>query len=172
MESTMTSNRIHPLMAAAATSLTLVCLVGAAAIAGILPSSHSAAAASPAIDGANGGVLVAQQPMPEPAAKPVVQYKTIVHHEYPRYRENANNSARTQVAQAESTRQYSQAPSDQQAAPVAAAAQNSPIGIGLGALVGGLVGSQVGSGNGRTLAAIAGAVGGGYVGNEIAKRNQ
>jgi uncharacterized protein YcfJ len=39
-------------------------------------------------------------------------------------------------------------------------------------VVGGLLGNQVGSGNGRKLATIAGAVGGGYVGNEIAKRNQ
>ncbi|MBV6319540.1 glycine zipper 2TM domain-containing protein [Duganella violaceipulchra] len=39
-------------------------------------------------------------------------------------------------------------------------------------IVCGLVVSHVGGGNGRTLAAIAGAVGGGYVGNEIAKHNQ
>jgi uncharacterized protein YcfJ len=35
-----------------------------------------------------------------------------------------------------------------------------------------LIGNQVGGGNGRKLATIAGAIGGGYVGNEIAKRNQ
>ena len=72
------------------------------------------------------------------------------------------------MAQAESVRQDSPAPAYQQPAPVA---QNSPLGIGIGAVVGGLLGSKVGGGNGRTLAAIAGAVGGGYVGNEIAKRN-
>jgi uncharacterized protein YcfJ len=38
--------------------------------------------------------------------------------------------------------------------------------------VGGLIGNQVGSGNGRKLATIAGAIGGAYAGNEIAKRNQ
>jgi uncharacterized protein YcfJ len=53
-----------------------------------------------------------------------------------------------------------------------AAKQNSPVGIGIGAVVGGVLGSQVGSGDGKTLATIAGAVGGGYVGNEIAKKNQ
>ncbi len=52
-----------------------------------------------------------------------------------------------------------------------AQAKNSPVGIGVGAVIGGLVGSQIGNGNGRTLATIAGAVGGGYVGNEVAKRN-
>ena len=65
--------------------------------------------------------------------------------------------------------QYSPAPAYQQPAPVA---HYSPLGIGLGAVVGGLLGTQVGGGNGRTLATIAGAVGGGYLGNEIAKRNQ
>jgi uncharacterized protein YcfJ len=38
-------------------------------------------------------------------------------------------------------------------------------------VVGGLLGNQVGGGNGKTLATIAGAVGGGFLGNEIAKRN-
>jgi uncharacterized protein YcfJ len=37
-------------------------------------------------------------------------------------------------------------------------------------VVGGLLGNQVGGGKGKTLATIAGAVGGGYLGNEIAKR--
>jgi len=37
-----TTNRIHPLMAAAAASVIIVSLVGAAAITGVLPSSHSA----------------------------------------------------------------------------------------------------------------------------------
>ena len=35
-----------------------------------------------------------------------------------------------------------------------------------GAVVGGLLGNQVGKGNGRTLATVAGAVGGGYAGHE------
>jgi outer membrane lipoprotein SlyB len=36
--------------------------------------------------------------------------------------------------------------------------------------VGGLLGNHVGGGNGRTLATVAGAVGGGYAGNQIEKR--
>ncbi len=38
--------------------------------------------------------------------------------------------------------------------------------------MGGLIGNQVGGGNGRKVATIVGAIGGGYVGNEIAKHNQ
>ena len=50
------------------------------------------------------------------------------------------------------------------------AAQGSGVGIATGAVVGGLLGNQVGGGNGRTLATVAGAVGGGYAGNVIEKR--
>jgi uncharacterized protein YcfJ len=50
--------------------------------------------------------------------------------------------------------------------------KNSAVGIGVGALIGGVLGNQIGSGDGKTLATIAGAVGGGYIGNEVAKKNQ
>jgi uncharacterized protein YcfJ len=41
----------------------------------------------------------------------------------------------------------------------------------IGALVGGLVGSQVGGGDGKKLATVAGAVGGGFAGREIDRRH-
>ncbi|CAN5246775.1 glycine zipper 2TM domain-containing protein [soil metagenome] len=41
----------------------------------------------------------------------------------------------------------------------------------IGAVVGGLVGHQVGGGNGRTLATVAGAVGGGYIGRDIDRKH-
>jgi uncharacterized protein YcfJ len=74
----------------------------------------------------------------------------------------ATQKSSTQVANNSST------PAQPAAAP---AQKNSVVGIGVGALVGGALGSQIGSGDGKTLATIAGAVGGGYVGNEIAKKN-
>jgi outer membrane lipoprotein SlyB len=48
-----------------------------------------------------------------------------------------------------------------------AAEHGSGVGGAGGAVVGGLLGNQVGSGRGRTLATIAGAVGGAYAGNNI-----
>lgn len=170
METTPTTSRIHPLMATAAISLTLVSLVGAAAIAGLLPNSHGAAVANPTMQLTNNETAqLSQQSTPAPAVREVVRYKTVVHHEYPHHIGTANDGKRTQLAEGEQARNYRPAPSYQQPTSVV---QNSPLGIGIGALVGGLVGSRVGGGNGRALAAIAGAVGGGYVGNEIAKRNQ
>lgn len=155
MNMTQTSNRIHPLLAAAAVSVTLVSLVGIAAITGVLPSSHGSAA-----DSAQKTSLVASVPTPS-AGTP---------------RNSVNETAQSgpvvhshATAGAKPSRPYSAVASHRPAAPVA---QNSPIGIGVGAVVGGLLGNQVGDGNGKTLATIAGAVGGGYLGNEIAKKNQ
>ncbi|HTP46486.1 MAG TPA: glycine zipper 2TM domain-containing protein [Casimicrobiaceae bacterium] len=48
-------------------------------------------------------------------------------------------------------------------------AQPSGAGLVLGALAGGGLGSLVGAGTGRTVATVVGAVGGGYVGNQLEK---
>jgi uncharacterized protein YcfJ len=56
-------------------------------------------------------------------------------------------------------------------APAPAPAQPHYVGIGTGAVIGGLIGNQVGGGNGKKLATLAGIIGGGYIGNEVAKRN-
>jgi uncharacterized protein YcfJ len=133
-------SRLHPLVAAAAVSVVLVSLLGAAALTGILPNSN-----------ANGAPTVTDTATVKPvAAAPAAKVTT--HKAVPQ-------QAPAQVAAA------SPAP-----AQPAAAKENSAIGIGIGAVVGGLLGNQIGSGDGKTLATIAGAVGGGYVGNEIAKK--
>jgi len=170
METSHTSNRIHPLMAGAAASVMLVSLLGAAAITGILPASHSTAAPSVAATASAPAIAQSAAPVPmvsAPAVQtaPVAQHKTIVHHRYVTHTRPAS------VAQAAPNSSYAQPSAYHQSAPAPhPVAQNSPVGIGVGAVVGGLLGSQVGGGNGKTLATIAGAVGGGYVGNEIAKR--
>lgn len=158
---TTPTTRIHPLMAAAAVSLTLVSLVGAASIAGLLPSSHATPDTTPVVANApQAGQQAANQPMPE-TRPAVVEHRTVVHHVTPQVRRVNNDD----YAQAPAAQPQPQAPAP---APVA---QNSPLGMGIGAVVGGLIGNQVGGGKGKTAATIAGAVGGAYVGNEIAKKN-
>lgn len=142
-------------MAAAAVSVTLVSLVGIAAMTDVLPKSHSSVE-----DSAHTTATVAPTPAAL-AAKPVDSGKETL-----RSKPAVRQVARAPVRPAP---QYLAAPAPAPAAPVA---QNSPIGIGVGAVVGGLLGNQVGGGNGKTLATIAGAVGGGYIGNEVAKKNQ
>jgi len=161
-------NRMHPLLAVAAFSVTLVSLVGAASILGLLPYSQAkgsaaqelSAAATPAMQANQPLIAQAQSPQPQPQPRQVVEHRTVVHHTYAPARQASRNDDRTEVAQAPVQRAPAPAP------------QNSAVGIGLGAVVGGLLGNQVGDGKGRTLATIAGAVGGAYAGNEIAKRNQ
>ncbi|MBT2116738.1 glycine zipper 2TM domain-containing protein [Dyella sp. LX-66] len=50
--------------------------------------------------------------------------------------------------------------------------QHQIAGTAIGAVAGGLLGNQVGGGKGRTLATVAGAIGGGYAGHEIQKNRQ
>lgn len=181
MELNQPSNRIHPLMAAAAVSVMLVSLVGIAAITGFLPKSHAAATETAQI--ASPTIAPAQQLTAAPAGL----VETPVHKAaQSRHRIQHVSDSNQQYAQAlpyqqpapvyqQSAPAYQQpAPAYQQPTPVyqqtAPVTQYSPLGIGIGAVVGGLLGSQVGGGKGKTLAAIAGAMGGGYAGNEIAKR--
>ncbi|MBK4735917.1 glycine zipper 2TM domain-containing protein [Noviherbaspirillum pedocola] len=170
METNQSSNRIHPLFAGAAASVMLVSLVGVAAITGLLPSSHGSVPAPVATLPQQ--VVVASAPAPAPQAAPVVvrevvEHRTVVHDQYVQHASVPHHTHPVQYAQYDATPHYAPAPVYQRPA----VAANSPVGIGVGAVVGGLLGSQVGGGNGKTLATIAGAVGGGYVGNEVAKRN-
>ncbi|MGE5621966.1 MAG: glycine zipper 2TM domain-containing protein [Bacillota bacterium] len=178
MEISQSPHRIHPLVAGAAASVMLVCLLGAAAITGILPTSHGTAAPVAAAAANTAAIPVASAPVATPAqqvaqeespAPAPVQHKRITHRAAPVHSHPAVYAQAEPVRAPAPVYQQAPAPVQPQPAPVA---QNSPIGIGVGAVVGGLLGNQIGGGNGRTLATIAGAVGGGYIGNEIAKKTQ
>jgi uncharacterized protein YcfJ len=176
MESGQSTARIHPLMAGAAVSLTLVSLLGVAAISGVLPSSHSSTAPqnTSTIQASNSNpaapVLV-QTPngyqYMQPVTAPVAGYQVQPEPAPARRPQRASRSHAQTYAQADTGyRNDVRQTTYQQPAPQA----NSPIGIATGAVVGGLLGSQVGGGNGRTLATVAGAVGGGYLGNMAGQR--
>lgn len=209
-----TTNRIHPLMAAAAASVVIVSLTGAAAIAGLLPSSRSAPEAQPALTPTAALPLAAGQgvaPVAAPAAQlqqaampaqpvvvsaapgtttyvqaanvpagtaapvvvvkqepaPVVKQTVIKETVVQKPRVVEHRPAPQPVRYAEPA--YRAAPP----APTPAPVQQGPnyVGVATGAVIGGLIGNQVGGGNGKKLATLAGVIGGGYVGNEIAKRN-
>jgi uncharacterized protein YcfJ len=231
METTHSLNRIHPLMAAAAVSVVIVSLTGAAAITGLLPTSKSApdtqaalAAAGPyatpqanlvPMTNAQGQVVMVpaaalqgqaasaqlsaaplsatpvtpqvamqlaagpapqQLAMPVAAAQPVAyvqpaaQPAPVVIKEVIREKPVVKVVERTRVVhaapKASEPRYYPQP------APAPAPAQPNYVGIGTGAVIGGLIGNQVGGGNGKKLATVAGIIGGGMLGNEIANRNR
>jgi uncharacterized protein YcfJ len=138
--------RIHPLVAVAAVSVTLFSLAGIAAITGVLPTSHSANR---------------EQPVAEVQADKSAQQSPVARAQQPTVQKAGAEPAQHSPAAGGATQTAHKA-----------APQNSPVGIGVGAVIGGVLGNQVGSGDGKTLATILGAVGGGYVGNEVAKKNQ
>ena len=165
MESIKTTARIHPLMAAAAVSVIVVSLAGAAAITGILPSSHGAqepAAASMPLAAAQPAVAAVQ---PAPAPAPVVIKETVIREVPAKPAHPVRHH--TSYARNDAPAYYEPAPRH---AP--APAQPNYMAIGTGAVVGGLIGNQVGSGNGRKLATVAGIIGGGMLGNQIANQNR
>jgi uncharacterized protein YcfJ len=156
------TKRIHPLVAVAAAAVTLFSLLGIAAITGILPSSHGTGSDASREAMQTNSQMAPEQGRPDEMAglRPLPP-------------KPANHVKTGSGAVASADPAQHNAPQAQPAAPVAhKAPQNSPVGIGVGAVVGGVLGNQVGSGDGKTLATILGAVGGGYLGNEIAKKNQ
>jgi hypothetical protein len=197
METIKTTARIHPLMAAAAVSVIVVSLAGAAAITGILPSSHSAPEpASTAItpyaanqaqaplpgmpaDAAQPQQAAAQpayaQPLPASYAQPAVAAvqpapaPTVIKETI--IKEVPAKPART--AHHHASYASNEAPADYAPAPRPAPAPAQPnyVAIGTGAVVGGLIGNQVGHGRGRALATVAGMIGGGFLGNQVANQN-
>jgi len=141
------SSRLHPLVAGAAVAVILVSLIGVAAMTGLLPSSKSANSPQQ---------LAAMEQSAAPATQLAPQQAA-----YPSQQAAANTPRAAAVCsscgEVVAVRAVQHTP------------QTSGVGIAGGAVVGGLLGNQIGGGTGRTLATIAGAVGGGYAGNEVEK---
>ena len=194
MEKITTASRIHPLMAAAALSVITVSAVGTAAIAGLLPNSkaqsvQTVAAATPAQQLLEAQQLLAAQKAlaaqqaaqqaqllaPPVAAAPVQALVAEAPKAAPKPQARARVAPRpTRVVyrDAPQRRSYNASPNYQAQAPAPVAKQPNYVGIGAGAVLGGLIGNQVGGGNGKKLATVAGIIGGGYLGNEVANRYQ
>ncbi|HYD97087.1 MAG TPA: glycine zipper 2TM domain-containing protein [Noviherbaspirillum sp.] len=184
-----TTNRIHPLVAGAAISVMLVSLTGVAAITGLIPNSHSSAAAPATPVAATAGPTVAAA-SPAALVEPKQQAKADDDAPAPVRQAPAEKRATarpaTESSHAQPRRSYAEpAPRVAQAPAICHScgrvesiqaieqvAQPSGVGMVAGAVLGGVLGNQVGGGNGRKIATVAGAVGGGYAGNEIEKRSR
>ena len=172
--STPTPSRIHPLVAGAAVSVTLVSLLGVAALSGLLPNSHGSidaktAAATPTTLAAAGPANTAAPVLVQtPAGYQYMQPVTAPVNAYQQIDQQHTAPTTTHHTPRHHAQTYAQADTAAPRQPVyqqPVRQANSPVGIATGAVVGGLLGNQVGKGNGRTLATVAGAVGGGYLGN-------
>ena len=197
METIKTTARIHPLMAAAAVSVIVVSLAGAAAITGLLPSSHSAPQPAAGIAQATPTATTqAEAPLPgvpadaataQQAAQAAYPQATPANYAQPALaavqpapapvviRETIIKEVPAKPAHPvhhHASYARNDAPADYAPAPRPAPAQPNYVAIGTGAVVGGLLGNQVGHGNGRKLATLAGMIGGGMLGNQIANQNR
>jgi outer membrane lipoprotein SlyB len=197
MEAKASSNRIHPLVAAASVAVILASLVGVGAMTGLIPNSHSSA---PSVSTtAVPAPVVAQTSTPEPAiansvAPASAEKKSDADTGDAATVKRSASSTQTQKSNAPRPVKTAQAPSYtpdyREPARVQAPAicyecgrvetvnaiqtQAAPSGVGMiaGGVIGGLLGNQVGGGNGKKVATVAGAVGGGYAGHEIEKRTR
>ena len=189
MEGT-TRPRLHPLLTAAAISVTVFSAVGVGALTGFLPNSHSSAresAPTVADAPAQPAALAAEAPaMPAaPAAAPAPRpAKKHVVHAAPKPVEVAA------AAPAPEAPPMAASVPPPPPAPVEAAApvpigtfgvvesvreasqpgQGSALGPIAGGIAGAILGSQFGHGDGRSLMTIAGAAGGAFAGKEVEKR--
>ncbi len=182
------ASRIHPLFAAAAVSVIALSGTGIAAMTGMLPSSTAQPAAQAMPTSLSPQQLAAAQLTPQQLAPQALQQPSLVLDPAPATRQPAVQAAPERVVVREvvyreparkpvreaPARSYAARHHEPVRAPAPAAQERTPnyVAIGTGAVVGGLLGNQVGDGNGKKLATLAGIIGGGYVGNEIANRNK
>jgi outer membrane lipoprotein SlyB len=159
MENPHTPNRIHPLVAVAAIAVLIACLVGIAAMTGMLPNSNADKKSVAELQ-AEADQKAADAKAAADKVKQEREADRIAANKKARENERAHQAAAvcTNCGRVISVR--------------AVQIHGKPSGVGVvgGAIVGGLLGNQIGGGTGKTLATVAGAVGGGYAGNEIEKR--
>jgi outer membrane lipoprotein SlyB len=192
METPTSSNRIHPLVAAASVSVILVSAVGVAAMTGLLPNSHSTS--PPATVASVPPPPVIDTPVAATAAAEGKTESKTQATDKETVKRAASPSAEKAVASRPTTTTSSQPRTPTYAdnnrvavqAPAicydcgrvesinAIQAEGQPTGVGMiaGGVIGGLIGNQIGGGNGKKVATVAGAVGGGYAGHQIEKQNR
>lgn len=181
------SRRMHPLIATAAVAVIIASLTAVAAITGVLPTSKAtqgstdpnvaAQSSTATATGASAPMALAapagqtapnqQQAAPYPAQQNVAPTQPPVHRRQPVYSERTPSPA-TEPSYAQTQPRASASPYAGRVTsitPITTQGNETGLGVIGGAVVGGLLGNQVGGGNGRTLATVAGAVGGGYAGH-------
>lgn len=178
-------HRLHPLIAAAALSVTAVSMTGIAAMTGLLPGAASQGIAAPATQAVPTVPAAPLAQVALAAAPATLGTTTAV---------ATPNDRAAATAPAQATRRPPS--TDGSYASVAAAAPqrtmrvrhtsdmatvesvravtqraaSSGIGTIGGSVIGGALGSQIGKGNGRAAMAALGAVGGGMLGHEVEQR--
>jgi len=146
--------KVSPIVAIAATSITLFSLVGIGVLTGVIPSSYSKdAEQQAAATAAAPEHKAAQRPAPRKASEPA--RVAAVQPAKPPARAVCGNCGTIASIQL-----------------VEEKGEGSGLGAIAGGVVGGVLGHQVGGGRGRDIATVAGVAGGALAGHEIEKRTK
>ena len=172
----MEKTRLHPLLTAAAISITVFSTVGVASLTGLLPQSigsqKEAAPLEIPQETAKALEPVIAQPVTQPAAKPVK--KPVAKVSKPRqvepavYREIAEAP---RVAEApQPVVQPGNLGTVQAVREVKQPGEHTAVGPIAGGVAGAVIGSQIGGGNGKKVMTVLGALGGAMAGKHIEKQ--
>ena len=178
MEATQ-NTRLHPLLTAAAISITVFSAVGVAALTGLVPASIGSAkteAAAPAVEPTTKEVLKPIEPAithPVPAPKPVKKPVVRKPAEPVVYRDFAETGPIAQAApkpEVRPTVNPATIGTVQGVREVTQKGEHTLMGPAAGGVAGAVIGNQFGHGNGRKIMTVLGAAGGALAGRELEKQ--
>lgn len=169
-----TNTRLHPLLTAAAISITVLSAVGVASLTGLLPDSlgsqkEEAAPLQIPQDTAKAIEPAISQPAPKPSKKPVAKISTPRRAAEPAaYQEYAQAPRIEQAPQP--VVQHGNLATVQAVREVKQPGEHTVLGPAAGGVAGAVIGSQFGHGNGRRVMTVLGALGGAMAGKHIEKQ--
>lgn len=160
-------SRIHPLAAGAAVAVIIASAVGVAAMTGHLPGSKAEPAAAPQVAVAPPPVAAVQSESAEHRAAREQGAREQAARDRARHQQMAEAS---QQPRAQARSHCANCGVVEAVNAVQQKGQGGVVGMVGGGVAGALVGSQIGHGGGKTVAELAGAAGGAFLGNEIEKK--
>jgi len=171
-----TNTRLHPLLTAAAISITVLSAVGVASLTGLVPQSIGSQKEAPALEIPQDTLTAiepaitqpAAQPAAKPAAKPVRKSSKPRQAEPVAYREYAQTPRIEQAPQP--VAQPGNLATVQAVREVKQPGEHTAVGPVAGGVAGAVIGSQFGHGNGRRVMTVLGALGGAMAGKHIEKQ--
>lgn len=171
-----TQSRLHPLLTAAAISVTVFSAVGVASLTGLVPQSVGSQKEAASLEQAAPLQIPAEvaKPVKQPVAKPRAPRKV----EPVVYREFAEEPRLAQVETLKPAQAEAQKPAVkpghvgtvQSVREVTQAGEHSALGPIAGGVAGAVIGNQFGHGTGKKIMTVLGAAGGAYAGREIEKQ--
>ena len=173
-----TSARLHPLLTAAAISITVFSAVGVASLTGLLPPSIGAQKEPAPLEVPQDTAKAVEPAIAHPAPKPVK--KAVVKVSKPRpvepavYREYAEVPVFTPAPQVIEAPKPVAQPGNlgtvQAVREVKQPGEHTAVGPIAGGVAGAVIGSQIGGGNGKKVMTVLGALGGAMAGKHIEKQ--